>query len=155
MRVRAGTAPRLRFCACAAWPVVMLRTTSGRMSAHICNALIEPHSMILLLSQWRETGLVRKSLQPAASAATRSLWREDAVRATMMTDERYEGVVAERAVSEVEVDADASDGVCWPSDCGVDGKPPTPLVFSSFRISFVAWIPSMTGIWMSICSHKR
>jgi hypothetical protein len=45
--------------------------------------------MILLFNQRRDTGFVRKSLQPAASAATRSLWREDAVRATMITEERY------------------------------------------------------------------
>lgn len=63
--------------------------------------------MILLFSQWRETGFVRKSLQPAASAATRSLCNDDAVSATMITEERYDGVDADRE-SEVE----ASDGVC-------------------------------------------
>ena len=47
----------------------MLLTTSGRMSAHICKALIEPHSMILLFSHSSDTGFVRKSLHPAASAA--------------------------------------------------------------------------------------
>ena len=97
--------------ACAACPVVRLRTTSGRMSAHICSALIEPHSMILLFSQCSETGFVRKSLHPAASAATRSLCSDDAVSATMITEDLYDGVDADR-VSEV----DASEGVCGPSD---------------------------------------
>ena len=63
--------------------------------------------MILLFSQCRETGFVRKSLQPAARAATRSLCSDDAVSATMMTEDRYDGVDADRE-SEVE----ASDGVC-------------------------------------------
>jgi len=69
-------------------PFVNPLTTSGRMSAHICNALIEPHSMILLFSHCSDTGFVRKSLQPAASAATRSVCNDEAVRATMMTEER-------------------------------------------------------------------
>jgi hypothetical protein len=74
------------FFAC---PVDMLLMTSGRRSAHIWSALIDPHSMILLFSHTSDTGFVRKSLQPAASAATRSLCRDEAVRATMITDERY------------------------------------------------------------------
>lgn len=46
-----GTCRRLAtLWACAACPVDILFSTSGRRSAHICNALIEPHSMILLLS---------------------------------------------------------------------------------------------------------
>lgn len=98
-------------CACIVCPVVILRTTSGRMSAHICNALIDPHSMILLLSHWRDTGFVRKSLQPAARAATRSACKEDAVSATMITEERYGGVDMFR-----ESVVEASEGVLWPSD---------------------------------------
>lgn len=99
---------RATFCAWTAWPEDMLLTTSGRISAHICRALIEPHSMILLFSQWRDTGFVRKSLHPAASAATRSLCNEDAVRATMMTDDLYGGVdIADDRDSLTE----ASDGV--------------------------------------------
>ena len=105
---------RATCCACAACPVDMLFTTSGRISAHICSALIEPHSMILLFSHFSDTGFVRKSLQPAASAATLSLCSEDAVSATMITEDRYEGVVAERVS-----DVDASDGVCYrPRDLG-------------------------------------
>lgn len=46
---------------------------------------IEPHSTSFDSSQTSETGFVRKSLQPAASAATRSAWSDEAVRATMMT----------------------------------------------------------------------
>ena len=46
---------------------------------------IDPHSVSLTCSQRRETGLVRKSLQPAASAFTRSACSEEAVRATIMT----------------------------------------------------------------------
>jgi hypothetical protein len=85
--------------ACATW----LFTTSGAGSAHICKALIEPHSIILLFNQSNETGLVRKSLHPAPSAATRSLCNEEAVRATMITAERYG--------EEVLVVSDESDGV--------------------------------------------
>jgi hypothetical protein len=82
-----GTCSRsATFLAC---PVDRLSITSGRKSAHICNALIDPHSMILLFSHTSETGFVRKSLQPAANAATRSLCRDEAVKATMITDERY------------------------------------------------------------------
>jgi hypothetical protein len=44
--------------------------------------------MILLLSHSRETGFVKKSLHPAANAATLSDCNDDAVKATMMTDER-------------------------------------------------------------------
>lgn len=124
---------RATCCACAAWPDEMLFTTSGRMSAHICSALIEPHSMILLFSQSSDTGFVRKSLQPAASAATRSACSDDAVSATMMTDDRYAGVTTLRVS-----DVDVSDGVRCPSDCGVVGKPPAPFCFSIRLISLVA-----------------
>jgi len=44
--------------------------------------------MILLLSHSSETGLVKKSLHPAASAAPLSDCNDDAVKATMMTEER-------------------------------------------------------------------
>jgi len=44
--------------------------------------------MILLLSHSSETGLVKKSLHPAASAATLSDCNDDAVKATIMTEER-------------------------------------------------------------------
>jgi len=82
-----GTCKRsATFLAC---PVDRLLMTSGRRSAHIWSALIDPHSMILLFSHTSETGFVRKALHPAASAATRSLCRDEAVKATMITDERY------------------------------------------------------------------
>ena len=102
--------------------------------------------MILLFNHSRETGLVKKSLHPAASAATRSLGNEEAVRATMITEERY-GEATER-VSDA---AETSEGVLCPSVVGVsEGKPDEELVFSRRRISFVASIPSMIGIWISI-----
>ena len=67
---------------------------------------MEPHSMILLFNQTKETGFVKKSLQPAASAATRSLCKEEAVRATMMTEFIY-------GLEEMRDSFDAvSDGVC-------------------------------------------
>lgn len=135
--------------ALATCPVVMVFTPSGRMSAHICRALIEPHSMILLFNHNSDTGFVRKSLHPAARAATRSLCSEDAVRATIMTEERY-GEFMERVsdVTEDEADRDDfSEGV-WPSSVEgeIGGNPAAALDFSRRLISLVAWIPSMTGI---------
>jgi hypothetical protein len=133
------------FLAC---PVDKLLITSGFKSAHIWSALIDPHSMILLFSQTRETGFVRKSLQPAASAATRSLCRDEAVKATIITDERYG--------DEVDlVSVDVSEGVRGgASDDGViGGYPAAAFDCSRRRISFVAWMPFMTGIWMSICRY--
>lgn len=62
--------------------------------------------MILLLSQTNDTGFVKKSLHPAAKAATRSLCKEDAVKATMITDDLY-GLAADVRES---VDG-ASEGV--------------------------------------------
>ena len=44
--------------------------------------------MILLLSHSSKTGLIKKSLHPAASAAPLSDCNDDAVKATMMTEER-------------------------------------------------------------------
>lgn len=52
--------------------------------------------MILLLSQTNETGLVRKSLQPAAKAFTLSDCREEAVKATMITEDRKNPLPGER-----------------------------------------------------------
>ena len=89
-------------CALACWRLRREGSTSG--SAHICRALIEPvngtirtkegrkedhipHSIIFRSSHCNLTGLLRKSLHPAASAATRSCGDDCAVNATMMTDE--------------------------------------------------------------------
>lgn len=108
---------RATFSACLVCPVEIVLTTSGRMSAHICSALMDPHSMILLLSHTSDTGFVKKSLHPAASAATRSLCKDEAVRATIMTEDLY-GLVDIR-----ESEDGASDGVRCPSDCGVEGYP--------------------------------
>jgi len=60
-------------------------------SAHICRAFIEPHSMSLLFNDDKEIGFFMKSLQPASKAATRPLWRDEADRAMIMTDDKYEG----------------------------------------------------------------
>ena len=60
--------------------------------------------MILLLSQSRETGFVRKSLQPAPSAATLSDCNDDAVKATIMTEER-------KGVEDMRESVETSDGV--------------------------------------------
>ena len=77
--------------------------------------------MILLFNHINDTGLVKKSLQPAAKAATRSLWRDDAVNATIITEERN-GVVAEVRESVVLESVElASEGVFWPSVPGVVG----------------------------------
>jgi hypothetical protein len=92
------------FWACAACPAVTDLTKSGRLSANICNALIEPHSIILLLSHSRDTGFVKKSLQPAASAATLSDCSDDAVNATMMTEER-------KGLEDIRESFETSDGV--------------------------------------------
>ena len=56
---------------------------------------MEPHSTSFWFSHCSDTGFVRKSLHPAASAATRSLCREDAVRATMITGSSYGEAVPE------------------------------------------------------------
>jgi hypothetical protein len=98
--------------------------------------------MILLSSHFRETGFVKKSLQPAANALTRSWWNDEAVRATMMTDDR-------RGVPDAATSATGLR-VLWESKLGVDGKNPILLFFSDVLISLVASIPSITGSWMSI-----
>jgi hypothetical protein len=49
---------------------------------------MQPHSTILRSSHFSETGLVKKSLHPAASATTLSDCKLDAVSATMMTELR-------------------------------------------------------------------
>jgi len=95
---------RAMFWACTVWPADTDFIKSGLLSANICNALIEPHSMILLLSQSRDTGFVRKSLQPAASAATLSDCNDDAVKATMMTEER-------KGLEDMRESFETSDGV--------------------------------------------
>lgn len=103
-----------------------------------CLTCIHPHSTIFLSSHFNETGLVRKSLHPAARAFTRSLCRDEAVRATMMTDDLNGdgGTGAFSAAAE-------EDRGC--SVAGVEGKTPMLLFLSSLRISFVASIPSITG----------
>jgi hypothetical protein len=96
------------------------------------------------------TGLLRKSLQPAASAATLSELSTEAVRATMMTEAR-KGVCAamfgDIGVAISGGGASSSRLLCEPA-CdagGVDGTTPMFSARSSLRISFVASMPSMTG----------
>jgi len=60
-------------------------------SAHIRRAFIEPHSMSLLFNDEKEIGFVMTSLQPASRAAIRSLWRDEADIAMIMTDVKYDG----------------------------------------------------------------
>lgn len=76
---------------------------------------MQPHSTILVSNHLSETGFVKKSLQPAARAETRSLWRDEAVKATMMTDDRNGDV----GMASVE-----GDGVRTTSEVGVEGKTP-------------------------------
>lgn len=110
--------------------------------------------MILLFSQRSETGFVRKSLQPAARAFTRSLCKDEAVRATIITDDRYgDDALVERGslLDEDEEGVKASEGV---REGVAEGNSEVALIFSSRRISLVASIPSMIGIWMSICGER-
>lgn len=103
---------------------------------------MQPHSTVFFSSHLSDTGLVRKSLHPAANAATRSVCSDDAVRATMMTAERKgEGGGTD--------ESPISIALGWSPD-GVLGNTPMLLLRSSLRISLVASIPSMTGSWMSI-----
>ena len=98
---------------------------------------IQPHSIILLSSHFRETGFVRKSLQPAAKAFTRSWWKDEAVRATIMTDDRKGVPGATKSAIGLRV-------LCE-SKLGVDGKNPILLFFSEVLMSLVASMPSITG----------
>lgn len=104
---------------------------------------MQPHSTIFRSSHFNDTGFVKKSLHPAAKAETLSLCKEEAVRATMMTEDRNgdDGTGLSVASS------------LLTSPAGVEGKIPMLLFFSSFRISFVASIPSITGSWISICGY--
>jgi hypothetical protein len=99
-----------------------------------------PHSVTLLFSQWWLTGFVKKSLHPAARAFTLSLLSDEAVCATMITEERYGdapvAVYADAALSEDEGSENGEAG----------GYPSAAFSFSRRRISLVASIPSMTGI---------
>jgi hypothetical protein len=98
--------------------------------------------MILRSSHFNETGFVKKSLHPAANATTRSDCNDEAVRATMMTEERKGDGGAASLTSRIR-------GIGC-SAIGVEGNTPMLFIFSSFRISLVASIPSMTGSWISI-----
>lgn len=82
------------------------------------------------------TGLVRKSLHPAARASLRSDSRDEAVSATMMTGEGKG-----RSPS-----SSSGEGL------SVVSSEKTPMWFtrSSLRISLVASMPDITGSWMSI-----
>lgn len=97
---------------------------------------IHPHSIILVSNHFNDTGLVRKSLQPAANASTRSDIKLEAVKATIITAERAEapGVVSMAGLS-----------VLCDSEFGVVGKIPTLLDFSMPRIALVASKPFITG----------
>ena len=106
---------------------------------------MDPHSTIFFSSHLSDTGFVKKSLHPAAKASTRSDDSEDAVRATMMTDDRNGDVGSSLD----------GDGVRTISDVGVDGKTPMLWCFSSRRISRVASVPFITGSWISICSENQ
>jgi hypothetical protein len=90
--------------------------TSAKGSAYICKALIEPHSMSLLFSHCKDTGFVRKSLHPAPRAAIRSLCNDEAVKATIITEERYGlAILVSEEVSdgvEASVACLSPDGVC-------------------------------------------
>ena len=100
------------------------------------SACMHPHSIALRSNHGAPTGLVRKSLQPAAKASLRSAAREEAVSATMMT-----GDGKGRSPSSSSGD-DLSAVSSW--------KTPMWFTLSNLRISFVASIPDMTGSWMSI-----
>jgi hypothetical protein len=102
---------------------------------------MHPHSIILVSSHFNDTGLVRKSLHPAANASTRSCIKLEAVKATMITDERADGpgVVSMAGLS-----------VLCDSELGVDGKKPTLLDRSISLIALVASNPFITGSWISI-----
>ena len=52
------------------------------------NACIHPHSIVFCSSHLRFTGLVKKSLQPAAKASDLSASEELAVNATIITGDR-------------------------------------------------------------------
>ena len=109
-----------------------------------------PHSVSLTCSQRSETGLVRKSLHPAASAFTRSACSDEAVRATMMTGMANCGEVGlesgnvEEAEEAAEVEA-SSGKVEFGDAAGVVMNVPMLLSRSIARISLVASIPSLTG----------
>lgn len=94
---------------------------------------MHPHSTVFFSNHLSETGFVRKSLHPAARALTRSVCKDEAVRATMMTADR-KGDAAGTASTGREL-----------SLMGVLGNTPILLCFSIFRISLVAAIPSITG----------
>jgi hypothetical protein len=103
---------------------------------------IHPHSIILLSNHFSDTGFVKKSLHPAAKASTRSCIKLEAVKATMITDERM-GLPGAISMAGLSVWRD--------SEFGVDGKRPTLFDLSISRIAFVASRPFMTGNWISIC----
>lgn len=109
---------------------------------------IEPHSTSFDSSQGRETGFVRKSLQPAASAATRSACSEEAVRATMITGMLRRGEFG--VPSGLLLELDAGEPI---SEVGVVTSMLTLFCRSISRISLVASIPLFTGSWISICAR--
>lgn len=87
----------------------------GVLSAIKGHTCMQPHSTILVSSHLSETGFVKKSLQPAAKAETRSLGWAEAVRATMMTELRK----GDDGACSLE-----GDGVRMCSIVGVEGKMP-------------------------------
>ncbi|RUS25390.1 hypothetical protein BC938DRAFT_472241 [Jimgerdemannia flammicorona] len=131
-----------------------------RQPSKSIKACMQPHSMILRSNHSRLTGLVRKSLQPAARAACLSLSSEDAVSATMITGERkgdcgiagfgatvgkgFEGSTGEVGVVGV---GGFESGLARAAamELGVDGKTPIFCIRSRRRISLVAAMPSMMG----------
>lgn len=97
---------------------------------------MQPHSIILLSNHFSDTGFVKKSLHPAANASTRSCIKLEAVKATMITDERI-GVPGVAPMAGLSV---------WrASELGVDGKKPTLLDLSISRMILVASRPLITG----------
>lgn len=98
--------------------------------------------MILLSNHLSETGFVRKSLHPAANALTRSWWKDDAVKATMITEDLSGVPGGMTSVTGLRV-------LCV-SRLGVEGKNPMLLFLSNVLIALVASIPSITGNWISI-----
>lgn len=121
-----------------------LRELDGRVDLEKPdNQAIEPHSSSFFSNQAKETGLVKKSLQPAAKATSRSTSSEEAVRATMMT-ETLCGVIR------VLLGATNSGGVLPPMAGGVFAKALMLTARSASLISLVASIPSLTGSCKSI-----
>ena len=108
--------------------------------------LIEPHSSSFCCNHGRETGLVMKSLHPAANAANLSDCNDEAVRATMMTGREYGDMIGLGVMLRVEVDLGGLLNMAPSSVVGVTcWKPAMLLARSISRISSVASMPLFTG----------